>query len=81
MSPSSLSFNFTPIWIQIHDLSMDWRVEVIARRIISQVGTILEVDKLSLSSGSMRTVRIRDNFEIAKALVPSAWIPFKTDHV
>lgn len=29
----------------------------------------------------MRSVRVRFSFEIAKALVPSVWIPFKSSHV
>lgn len=69
MSPSSLSFDFTPICVQIYDLPMDWRSEVISKRVMSHVGVVLDMYKLSVAGGFMGSLRVQISFEIAKALV------------
>lgn len=37
----SLSFDFTPIWVQIHYLHVDWGIAIIARRVMSHAGVFL----------------------------------------
>lgn len=43
---------------------------MIAKRIMSHIGTMLEVDKFSLSGSSMRFVRIRVSVQIVKSTSP-----------
>lgn len=46
--PSSILFDTTPIWIHIHDLPVDWRVDAIVRRSAGFMSVVLEVDKFSV---------------------------------
>lgn len=48
---------------------------------MSYIGPILKVDKFSLTGGSIRSIKVRITFEIAKALVLGAWIPFRVGYV
>lgn len=45
ISPSSLSFNSTSIWMQIHHLPIDWRYVAIVTKIAEKMRAILDVDK------------------------------------
>lgn len=81
MSPSFLSFDFNPVWVQIHDLLMDWRSELIIRKIMCYNCPVLEVDKFSLTSGSMKLIRVQISFDITKVLFPRAWIPCRVGFV
>lgn len=59
MAPYSLAFDATPIWVQIHDLPLDWRVvDMIVRRIVGSVSFMIEVDKFSLTTCMTRLVLI-----------------------
>lgn len=81
MSPSNLAFDPSLIWIQVHDLPMDWCKEAIVRGIVSFVGLVTEVVKFSLANSTMRSVRVRVKFDLSRALVPSVWIPFNSVYV
>lgn len=72
MSPCTLAFDSTPVWVQIHDLTIDWRIDTIIRRIVRFVESVIEIDKFSISGGLMRIVRVRGCFDLAKAMVPGA---------
>lgn len=52
-SLSNLLFDSTPIWIQIHNLPIDWRMNAIVRRIVRFVGAVLVVDRISLTGDSL----------------------------
>lgn len=43
MSPSNLTFDTTPILMQVHDLQMDWHKEAIVRGVVSFVGFVTEI--------------------------------------
>lgn len=60
---------------------MDWRIESIVRRIVEKVSSIIEIDKFSLSIGSMSAVRIRVCFALNRASIPGVWIPILLSHV
>lgn len=81
MSPSNLTFDSTPIWIKIRDLPVDWQSDAIVRRIVSFVDIVMKIDNFSLSSGSLRSLRVHVCFEFAKALVTGAWILFLAGYV
>lgn len=59
VSPSNLAFDTDPIWIQIHDFPMDWRIESIVHKIVETIRPILYIDKLSLLSGTMRLLEFK----------------------
>lgn len=69
MSPFNLVFDFTLIWVEIHDLPIDWRVDAIVQKIVSFVGSTEEIDRFSLTSDSLRLVRMCVNFDMSKSPV------------
>lgn len=71
MSPSSLAFYASLIWVQVHDYPMDWCKEAIVRGIVSFVGLVTEIDKFFLANAAMRSVIVRVKFELSRALVLS----------
>lgn len=58
ISPSNLSFNSTPIWIQILDMPMYWHIDSIVTGIASKVGNVLEIDKYALLCSVIRSARV-----------------------
>lgn len=59
---------------------MDRKCEVIVRGIVAFVGPTLELNKFSLISGKMQSVRFHISFDLSRFLVPWAWIPFNTEY-
>lgn len=55
---------------------MDWMIECIARKIGERVGSVIEIDKYSMCSGSMRALQIQVNFNLNSAFISTVWIPF-----
>lgn len=51
------------------------------RWIVSFVGFVLEVDRFSLTGGSLRSIRVCLRFDISKSLIFRAWIRYRNDYV
>lgn len=70
-----------PVWIQIQDLPLDWRSDAIVVRIGEKIGVVTEINKFSLYSGTVRSVRVRIMLDLARALTLGPWIPFRGTNV
>lgn len=80
-SPSALVFQSSPMRIQIRDMPMNWRKETIVHRIAEKIGQVMEIDRYSLVSGTMRSVIARVLFKLESVLMLGDWIPFKGKQV
>ena len=59
-----LQFNYTSVWVQVHDISIRFMNQKVAARICNQVGTVIKKQEAEGEGGSFMRVRIRVDITI-----------------
>lgn len=76
ISYQQIEFNSSPMWIQIHNLPLELMSSNNAAKILSRVGSIMEIEEPVVEGRLLRTfVRGRVKVNLGKPLPTGCWVP------
>lgn len=64
MCLSHLNFDFSPFWIQLHDLSSNWKKSTIILKIVKKLGKVVKLNQVFIINGLTKFIRARIYFDL-----------------